>query len=47
MAPMGLFKADFFRSFAIGFGLGAVVVFGVIGNTSNPVVPAAVAAPVE
>ena len=47
MAPMGLFKADFFRSFAIGFGLGAVVVFGVIGNASNPVVPSAVAAPVE
>ena len=46
---MGLFKPDFYRSFAIGFALGAVVVFttlggGTGGNIANGVVPAAVAA---
>lgn len=48
---MGLFKPDFYRSFAIGFALGAVVVFGTVTGTSSPfsdsVVPAAVAAPAE
>lgn len=49
---MGLFKPDFFRSFAIGFALGAVVVFGTVsGNSGNVftggVVTAAVAAPAE
>jgi hypothetical protein len=34
---MGLFKPDFYRSFAIGFALGAVVVFGSMGlNGSGP-----------
>lgn len=49
---MGLFKPDFFRSFAIGFALGAVVVFGVVNGDSGSVVtggvvPTAVAAPAE
>ena len=49
---MGLFKPDFYRSFAIGFALGAVVVFGSMGiNGSGPftgaIAPAAVAASVE
>jgi hypothetical protein len=29
--PMGLFKPDLYRSLAIGFVLGAVVVFSVLG----------------
>jgi hypothetical protein len=45
---MGLFKPDLYRSFAIGFALGAVVVFGVmggkIGSIANGVAPAAQAA---
>lgn len=49
---MGLFKPDFFRSFAIGFALGAVVVFGTVSGSSGSVftggvVPAAIAAPAE
>jgi hypothetical protein len=48
---MGLFKPDFFRSFAIGFALGAVLVFtqmgdGANGGIADSVVPTAVAAPV-
>ena len=46
---MGLFKPDLYRSFAIGFALGAVVVFGVlganVGSIANGVAPAAEAAP--
>lgn len=46
---MGLFKPDFYRSFAIGFALGAVVVFTTLSETGSPitdgVVPSAVAAP--
>lgn len=42
---MGLFKADFYRSFAIGFALGAVAVFAMLGEAASPVVPVAVAAP--
>lgn len=46
---MGLFKADLFRSLAIGFALGAVVVFGAlggnVGSIANGVAPAAEAAP--
>ena len=45
---MGLFKSDLYRSFAIGFALGAVVVFSVIGvgfgQIANGVAPAAEAA---
>ena len=46
---MGLFKADFFRFFAFGFGAGAVLVlatFGIGGasDIANGVVPSAVAA---
>jgi hypothetical protein len=48
---MGLFKPDFYRSFAIGFALGAVAVFATVGGTASPfadgLVPAAVAAPAE
>ena len=49
---MGLFKPDFFRSFGIGFALGAVAVFGTVGISSSGigaggVVPAAIAAPAE
>jgi len=49
---MGLFKPDFFRSFAIGFALGAVVVFATVSGNSGSVftggvVPAAIAAPAE
>lgn len=43
---MGLFRSDFYRSFAIGFSLGAMIVFGTLGGHSvNPVVGDAVAAP--
>ena len=46
---MGLFKADFYRSLAIGFALGAAVVLGTLGinpgqDLANGVVPAAEAA---
>ena len=42
---MGLFKPDFYRSFAIGFALGAVAVFGSLGSSAmNTMVPQAVAA---
>lgn len=46
---MGLFKADLYRSFVIGFALGAVVVFASLGinlgdNLANGVAPAAEAA---
>ena len=32
---MGLFKADFYRFFAIGFAGGALLVFGVLGLDSG------------
>lgn len=46
---MGLFKADLYRSLAIGFVLGAVIVFSVLGidpgqNIANGVAPPAEAA---
>jgi len=42
---MGLFRPDFYRSFAIGFALGAVVVFSALsGQPGNPVVSEAIAA---
>ena len=46
---MGLFKADLYRSLAIGFALGAVIVFSVLGinpsqNLANGVAPPAEAA---
>lgn len=48
--PMGIFKPDFYRSFAIGFALGAAVLLGVKGFTggfslANQVIPTAEAAP--
>ena len=47
---MGLFKADLYRSFAIGFAVGAVIVFSALGidagsNLANNVAPPAEAAP--
>ena len=48
---MGLFKPDFYRSFAIGFALGAVVVFATVGSTGSmftgSVVTPAIAATAE
>jgi hypothetical protein len=49
---MGLFKPDLYRSFAIGFALGAVIVFSALGidaggNIANGVAPPAVAAAAE
>ena len=46
---MGLFKADFYRFFALGFAGGALLVFGALGldhlgNLGNNLVPAAEAA---
>lgn len=42
---MRLFKADFYRTFAIGFALGAVMVFTVMDGSNDSVVPSAIAAP--
>ncbi|TCM37638.1 MULTISPECIES: hypothetical protein [Novosphingobium] len=47
---MGLFKADFYRFFALGFAGGALLVLGVMGIgghslTSGIVPPAEAAAP--
>jgi hypothetical protein len=47
---MGLFKADFFRFFALGFAAGAVLVFTALdsqvgSNLAHGVVPVAEAAP--
>lgn len=47
---MTLFKSDLFRSFAVGFGLGAVIVFSSFGGwasdaVNGSVVPQAIAAP--
>ena len=49
---MGLFKADLFRSLAVGFAVGAALVFSVLGldagsNLANGVAPAAEAATAE
>ncbi len=46
---MGLFKPDFFRSLAIGFAVGAVIVFSALGidpseDLAQGVAPAAEAA---
>lgn len=45
---MTIFKSDMFRSFAVGFALGAVAIclfLGTQGGTVNPVVASAIAAP--
>ncbi|MFM5952821.1 MAG: hypothetical protein ACKOPE_00745 [Novosphingobium sp.] len=47
---MGLFKADLFRSFAIGFVLGAIGLAAVMGSQgesslASQVIPSATAAP--
>ena len=47
---MGLFKADLFRSLAIGFVVGAALVFAALGGSAGTelaqgVVPSAIAAP--
>ena len=47
---MGLFRADFFRSLAAGFVLGALglaAVMGTSGTFSDRVAPSAIAAPAE
>jgi len=47
---MGLFKADFYRFFALGFAGGALIVFGVMSTQptlSDSLVPAAQAAPAD
>ena len=50
---MGLFKTDLYRSFAVGFAIGAVAVYATLGiGGSAPamhdgLVPSAIAAPVE
>jgi hypothetical protein len=46
---MGLFKSDLYRSFAVGFVLGAVLLFAAMDNQErgkwvDKVMPAAVAA---
>jgi hypothetical protein len=50
VSRMGLFKADFFRFFALGFAAGAVLVFTTLdshvgSNLAQGVVPTAEAAP--
>lgn len=42
---MRFLKADFYRTFAIGFALGAVMVFTVMDGSNDTVVPSAIAAP--
>jgi len=45
---MTMLKSDLFRSFAVGFILGAVAIclfLGTHGGTTNPVVASAIAAP--
>jgi|KBSSwiStaDraftv2_1062776.scaffolds.fasta_scaffold03917_13 hypothetical protein len=46
---MGLFRADFFRSLAIGFVAGALGLVAVMGTGSltDTVAPPAIAAPAE
>ncbi len=49
---MGLFKSDLYRSFAIGFALGAAALFVTMGDDARTriagsVLPAAIAAPVK
>jgi hypothetical protein len=49
---MGLFKRDLYRSFLVGFAIGAVAVYSTLGiggapDLSGSVVPSAIAAPVE
>ena len=35
--PMGLFNADLYRSFAIGFGLGALALVATVGSQLMPI----------
>lgn len=49
---MGLFKPDLYRSFAVGFALGAVALFASLGDAQRTelavrVVPSAQAAPAQ
>lgn len=47
--PMGLFKPDLYRSFAIGFAMGAVLLGATMGlrsaNIADQMIPTAQAAP--
>ena len=49
-AVMGLFKADLYRSFAVGFALGAAALLATAGSWADTpksgVIPAAEAAPI-
>jgi hypothetical protein len=52
ITAMGLFKADFYRFFAIGFVAGALLVGATVGisgaaKVASGVVPSAVAAPAQ
>jgi hypothetical protein len=49
---MGLFNSQFYRSFVIGFALGAVALFASVGSDdqtamASRVIPSALAAPAE
>ena len=44
---MGLFKPDFFRSLAVGFAVGAVIVFSTIGSDAGSSLANGVAPRVE
>ena len=44
---MGLFKSDLYRSFAVGFALGAVIVFTVLGIDPGRHLADGVAPPAE
>ena len=49
---MGLFNSQFYRSFVIGFALGAVALFASLGDSqqtemASRVIPSALAAPAE
>jgi hypothetical protein len=41
---MRILKADFIRTFVIGFALGAIVVFGSMEKNKDSMVPSALAA---
>lgn len=44
---MGLFKSDLYRSFAVGFAVGAALVFSVLGIDAGSNLANGVAPPVE
>ena len=44
---MGLFKPDLYRSFAVGFAIGAVIVFSALGIQPVQTIADGVAPPAE